>query len=259
MTGTNAYEYTIESVENAAKTLLMLRDRPTIRAVDVATELGTARSTAHRMVSTLAQAGLLRRNDADKSYSAGHALVELGMAVIGSADLRGEIQPVLNRIAAATTETAHFLVRERDEVVFVAVAEGTHIVRATSRVGLRQPAHITSAGRCLLADLSTAELAEMFPADRELGGGTEVAVHERDELFARVAEAGEQGWSMNYAESEQDLFAVSVPVRDAQGTALGAISVSGPFGRLESRADDVLAMLREIVGEFERSRDLPRS
>jgi IclR family acetate operon transcriptional repressor len=251
-----AHSYAIESVENAAKTLLMLRDRPSIRAIDVSTELGVARSTAHRMVTTLARAGLLRRGASDKSYTAGYALVELGMAVIGTADLRAEIAPVLTHLAATTGETTHFLIREQDEVVFVSVAEGSHIIRASSRVGSRLPAHVTSAGKCLLAALSEDQLSALYPARRRLAGGTDGAIRTRKRLFEEIEEVAARGWAVNRSESEPGLVAVSAAVHDARGTALGAISVSGPADRIEPRIAHIVAAMQAAIADLER--DLSR-
>jgi len=241
------YEYAIEAVENAAKTLLMLRTRSAIRAVDVSAELGVARSTAHRMVSTLAHVGLLQRNLADKTYTAGSALVELGMAVTDAIDVRPVVQPLLTQLAFETGETTHFLVLEQDEVLFTSVAQGTHVIRAASRVGSRLPAHTTSAGKCLLAALSSDELLALFPPGRTLEGGTDRAIHDRGLLMDELAKVSEQGWAVNRSESEPGLYGVSVPVRGRNGRVLGAITISGPAERLEPLTQQLVERLQSAV------------
>jgi IclR family acetate operon transcriptional repressor len=245
------YGYSIEAVENAAKTLLMLTERPSVRAIDVATELGVSRSTAHRMVSTLAQVGLLRRNESDKSYSAGYALSQLALAVIGAADIRSEVEPVLAQLAAQTGETAHFLVREGDEVVFVAVAEGTFVVRAASRVGVRLPAHITSSGKSLLAALPREELLALYPVGRTPAGGTSMAIHTRDELLSQLDEVVERGYAVNRGESEPGLTTISVAIHDARGAGVGALTISGPSDRIEARLEELAAALRAAARHVE--------
>lgn len=251
MTDPHAYEYSIESVENAARTLLMLREKPSIRAVDVATELGVARSTAHRMVSTLAQSGLLRRDDNDKSYRAGYALVELGMAVIGAADIRSEVGPSLASLAASTGETTHFLVREGHDVLFVSVAEGTHVIRAVPRVGTRLPAHVTSAGRCILAAMPRSEVSALYPAGQRLRGGTDRAFTSTAQLTRDLDDVAAQGFAVNRSQSEPGLTAVSVAIRDARGSALGAISVSGPTDRIDPAVDAIVEALQSEVQRLE--------
>jgi hypothetical protein len=44
--------YPIGSVDNALRVLLLLRSRPRLRVADCAREIGVARSSAHRAIST---------------------------------------------------------------------------------------------------------------------------------------------------------------------------------------------------------------
>ncbi|HHU39397.1 MAG TPA: IclR family transcriptional regulator [Propionibacterium sp.] len=241
-------DYTIESVENALRTLLLLRNNPSFRAIDVATELQVARSTAHRMVATLEKHNFVRRNP-DKSFSAGFQLVELGIAVLGGTDFAAEIQPFLDQLAQRTGETAHFLILDRDESVFVAGAEGTHVVRAVVRVGERLPAHATGAGRVLLAALPEADVASLY-ADHPLEGGTAHAIRTFDELRDDLVRVRAEGRAINTSHSEEGLMAVARPVVDATGTLRGAISVSGPEWRFAPRLTEVDRLLAESLAAF---------
>lgn len=246
------YQYVIESVDNAAKTLLMLRHYPSLRTVDVAAKLGVARSTAHRMLSTLVHSGFLRRFDADKTYTAGHQLFDLANSIIGSVDIRAEITPVLNELVVKTGETAHFLVRERTEMIFVDVAEGTQVIRAAPRVGARLPAHVTSAGKVLLALLPKEEFDTLYPTDYRFDAGTESAIHDRQTLKSELQRVAEQGWAINESESEPGLKAVSVPVSDSRNLTAGAISISGPAARIEANLDKIIDTLTTTVINFEQ-------
>lgn len=251
------YNYIIESVDNAAKILLMLTTKPSIRSIDIAKEIGVARSTAHRMVSTLQHRGLLRQNPDDKSFSAGYGLVELGMSVIGATDFKAEVEPYLARLAAECGETAQLLVLEDQEVVFVAGVEGSHVIRASSRVGTRLPAHTTAGGRCLLSALSLDSLHSIYPKDR-LSGGTSDAIHTRKALEADLVQVRQDGYAINESASEEGLLAVSRLVLDAKGVPQGAISISGPVDRLEANMADIHARLLSTVSQIE-NRILNRS
>ena len=245
-----AYRYPIESVENAARTLLMLRSRSSIRIVDVAEELGAARSTAHRMVSTLAQAGLLERHSTDRSFVAGPALMQLAQALTNKGDIRTEIEPTLAWLARQTEETAHYLVLKDDQALFLACVESPHIIRAVSRVGHRLPAHITSAGKCLLAALPPEEVDRMFSGERSWTAGTDLAIHDRDHLLAELAQISNRGWALNNEESEPGVIGVSAVVRDDKGEVLGAVTVSGPAERMRPRITEIVAAVRTATDDF---------
>lgn len=242
--------YTIDAVDNAARILLMLVERPWLRTGDVAAELGVARSTAHRMVTTLLQRGLLRYNPGDKSYGPGYRLVELGMSVIGVGDLKDEAASLLAQVAAETGETAHLIVLEGTEIVFVSVVEGGHVIRAASRVGARVPAHATAAGKCLLGRLTGEELEERYPSPR-LGAETDATLRSRAKLIETIERARTDGFATNEGESESDLGAVSAPVVDTHGTAHGAISLSGPRERVSTNRDRYIASVRTAAQALE--------
>jgi IclR family acetate operon transcriptional repressor len=246
----NAYRYPIESVENAARTLLMLGTRPKIRVVDVAKELGTVRSTAHRMVSTLTQAKLLERDETDKSFKAGPALLQLARTLTNKGDISVQIEPTLARLVKETGETAHFLVMEADLVRFLHCAESPYIIRAVSRVGHTLPAHITSAGKCLLATLSSEDIEVLFPQERVWGTGTDFAVHDREHLMAELKQVAARGWAMNNEESELGLVAISTILRGPDGAVLGAIALSGPAERMRPRITELVSILRSTTEDF---------
>ena len=238
--------YAIESVTNAARILLMLRESRELHVGRVATALGVARSTAHRLLTTLQSQGLLTQQGARSAYTSGHALIELGAAVVGAMDLRGLARATLERIAHDSGETAHLLVLRDTEVLFIDGVEGRHAIRAATRIGAREHAHVSAAGKVLLATLSTEELRRRYPSAR-LTGGTHLAVTTRTALERELAEVRERGYAVNDSESEPDLVAISAPVYDRAGMTLGAISVSGPASRMRPRMAEYTELLRALA------------
>jgi Transcriptional regulator len=232
--------YPIESVENAARVLLMLRRKSILRVAEVAAELGIARSSAHRMLTTLQAHGLLRQDPASRGYRAGARLVEIGIAVIGATDLRAEARPILEELAKETSETVHLIVLEDTQILFVDGAEGSHVIRAALRTGDRGPAHAAAAGKVLLAALPQAEFRARYPTSR-LRGGTDRAIIARRDLEAELERVREAGYATNVGESEAGLHAVSAPVVDTTGAARAAISLSGPSSRLAAADLDRLS------------------
>lgn len=225
--------YPIESVENAARVLLMLREKSALRVADVATDLGIARSSAHRMLTTLQGQGLLRQDPSTRGYSAGPQLVEIGAAVIGATDLRSELRPTLERLAHEIGETVHLIILDGSSIVFLDGVEGRFAIRAAERTGDRAPAHASAAGKALLATLTPEQLRERLPAGR-LRGGTDEAIVSRRSLDEELETVREKGYALNLGESELGLHAVAVAVRDASGDARAAISISGPSVRLSA-------------------------
>jgi DNA-binding IclR family transcriptional regulator len=229
-------------VVNATRILLMLRQADHLSVAQVAEELGVARSTAHRLMTTLQSQGLLHQAAARQAYTPGPALVELGASVIGAVGLQQRVRPVLDRLSEQVGETSHLLVLLGDEVLFVDGVEGRYAIRAANRVGARELAHTSAAGKVLLAGLSTEELRRRYPKTR-LSGGTDQALKTRADLEAELQVTRARGYGLNVSESEDDLCAVSV----ALDGGAGAVSVSGPASRMSKNIEDVAQRIREAL------------
>ena len=67
----------------------------------------------------------------------------------------------------------------------------------------------------------------------------------------QLAEVRRRGWAQSVAEREAGVASISAPIRDAGGTVVAAISVSGPVDRIGRRpgvrwAADLLAAAEAI-------------
>lgn len=243
---TATHAYAVESVVNAARILLMLRDTAELQVGAVAERLGVAKSTAHRLLATLVSQGLLHQEGSRRAYTAGQALIEVGAKVVGGLDLRDRTRPILERLTEITGETTHLLVLNDTEVMFVDGVESSHTIRAATRIGARESAHVSAAGKALLAELSLEELHRRYP-EEQLAGGTDAALRTRAELELALEEVRTLGYAVNRSESESDLTAVSMVLRDGAGVAVGAVSVSGPAGRVAHRIPSIASSIRDLL------------
>lgn len=244
--------YPVQSVDHALGLLRVLASRPTVRLSDAAAELGVARSTAHRLLAMLVYRGFANRRG-DRTYCAGPALTEIGLAVLANLDVRLKAQPVLEKLAAATSETVSLLVLEGPMVYFVDSIESGNVVRVTSRVGVRMPAYATSAGKALLALLPVERIRELYP-EESLPTVTPETLYSRTELFHQLDQVRADGFAINTGESEVGLAAAGVAVADRYGRPLVAMAVAGPAARLDGeRLDSAVARLLDAKAELERT------
>jgi hypothetical protein len=136
------------------------RDRTVVGVVDIAKNLGVHRSTASRLAATLASAGYLETAGEPGRYRLAPKLATLGeLAAVGT-DLRRAADGPLRDLVAQLGETAHLGVLEGTEAVTIDVVDGWQTVRMHSWVGKRSPAHCSSIGKALLAELSPARAPE---------------------------------------------------------------------------------------------------
>jgi DNA-binding IclR family transcriptional regulator len=239
--------YPIESVSNALKLLLMFRDQQTIRVADAGKALGVARSTAHRLFAMLAYFDFVTQDPVTRAYHAGPALAEVGLAVVGHMDIRAQSRSHLIELRDEVDETVHLVRLEGTKVLFLDSIESTRPVRVGSRTGQVMPAHVTSAGRALLAELPVDELRNRYGSD-PLPATTGRTIATLTELEQALDEVRANGYSTSFGESEHDISAVGVAVHDRLGRAVGAISVSAPIDRLDpQRAEQIAEAARRAA------------
>lgn len=248
--GAEQPRYPINSVDNALKLLLMFRDTRLIRVADASESLGVVRSTAHRLLAMLQYRGLVLQDPETKAYAPGPALLDIGLSAVRQFDIRQYLRPYLERLAAEVGETVHLTILEGANSLFLDSVEGPRALRTSSRVGRSYPAHTTSGGKVLLAQLSPAQLAELYPTDTLSGGLTSGSLATRKQLLRELQLVRERGYGTNRGESEPEIAAVAVLVRNAFGQVRAAIAVSAPLSRLdEGKVPSVAAAITRIVEE----------
>ncbi len=230
-TDSPAPQYPIESVDNALKLLLLLADQPEIRLSEATRYLGVASSTAHRLLAMLAYRGFVRQDATSKAYRPGPALTGVAFAALRRNDIQAIATPVLHRLSELLGETVDVAMLDGATVRFVAAVEGPTAVRVASRLGRSLPAHCTSAGKAMLAQLPQAELHQLLP-DKQLERTTPRSLGSRAALEAELTQIRERGYAVNREESEEGVAAISVAIPTClPGPAL-ALNAAAPQHRL---------------------------
>ena len=236
ITGRHAAMYPIESVENALKLLLLFKERDTITVADAASELGVARSTAHRVLSTMHAYGFVKQAESRSPYSIGLATIEIGARFLAAMDIRAVVRPFVERLSVEVNETANFGVRFDDRIVFIETFESREALRVANQPGQQFSAHGSAIGRTLLALLSRNQIqalypSELLPRSTSFGEAAE-PFPTRTALMEELAAVRERGYACNYDAPAAGVCAIAVAVRDERGRTPGAIAVSAPTARV---------------------------
>ncbi|MBW0018883.1 MAG: IclR family transcriptional regulator [Mycobacterium sp.] len=226
-------QYPIESVDNALKLLLLLGERPEIRLSEATRYLGVASSTAHRLLAMLAYRGFVRQDPTSKAYLPGPALTSVAFAIFGRIDVQATATPVMRVLGERLRETIHVGLLDGASVRFVAAVEGPAAVRVASRLGRTMPAHCTSTGKVMLAQLPEPELRQLFPNEK-LKRITSRSIGTRTELEAELSGIRERGYATNREESEEGVASVAVPIPTRAPGLWLALNAAAPQNRLSS-------------------------
>lgn len=119
-----------------------------LTVTELAAELAVNRTVVYRLVATLEQHGLVRRDSRSRLH------VGLGVLHLASAVqpvLRDQAAPVLRQLAETLGCTAHLTVADGDEALALAVVEPSWTdFHVSYRVGARHPLNQGAAGKAIL-------------------------------------------------------------------------------------------------------------
>ena len=243
-------QYPIESVDNALRVLLLLGEQPKLRLTDVSRYLGVASSTAHRLLAMLQYRGFVRQDAATRSYVPGPTLDGLAFGVLRRLDVRTRARPVLERLNTDLGETVHLGRLEGNSVHFIDSLESARALRVGGRLGMSMPAHCTSTGKALLAELGEDELLRLYP-EEDLVQLTPRSIGTRSALVAALAEVRVRGYAQSREEAEEGVSSVAVALHSTRSPRL-AINVSVPVNRMTDVTQEaVLGRLSEAADELD--------
>ena len=170
---------------------------------------GLYKSTTLRLLAALEHGGFIRKLS-DGQYGVGHQPLRLAALYQRSFQVGPVIEPLLQQLSRDLGETASFYVRQGDRRLVLYRVEPTRSVRVSIRVG------------------------EEFPIDRGASGKVLLAFTET--LDTRWNEVREALWAASYGERDPETASASVPVFDAAGEVVGALTLSGPKARFGTPA-----------------------
>jgi IclR family acetate operon transcriptional repressor len=238
----NKPPYALQSVDHALQLLQILRDNGSLRVSEAAQELGTARSTAHRLLAMLLYRDFAVQDEA-RNYLPGPALSAPQAAGGRIRELRRRVRPHMEALCVTVQETVNLLVRVGTETRFIASVECSQALRVGDRRGVILPAAITSGGRALLADLTPQAVAQLYATT-----GQEQHV-DMAKLRRHLSTARQRGYAINDQETEGGVSAMAVCLRDAAGDAVAALAIAVPSVRFtRARQPMLAAVLRETAG-----------
>jgi len=218
----------VQSLERGLKVIRCFdAEHPRLTLSEVATRTGLTRATARRLLLTLDELGYVSSDG--RHFSLTPRVLDIGYAYVSSLNVQQIAQPYLEALSERVNESVSVTVLDEADIIYVARVPTTRIMTISLGLGSRLPAHCTSMGRVLLAELTTDELRAVLPA--ELAPRTERTITSRRELEGVLAKVGERGWALVDEELEIGVRSIAAPLRDSNGRAIAAMNVSTHAGR----------------------------
>jgi len=245
----------VQTIERVSQILDRVGQNPQGMSIrDLSAGLKLPKGTVHRLLSSLSYFGYIRQDPETKNYFLGLKLMELSTHLSNQLDFRRVAEPILRQLAERTKQTAHMVIYDRDEVVYIEKIETEQPaggLKMASRVGSRNPAHSSAVGKVLLSHFPE-EAVEAFLTKKGLPRQTANTITHPDAFRKHLRTVRSQGFAMDDEENEKGIRCLGAPIFDGRGSPVAAISVAGPVFQMtkkfvqESVRKEVMAAAAEI-------------
>jgi len=221
---------------------------------DIAVATGQSRSTTHRVLAALVANGFLARAGG-LGYMLGPRLLHLAHGAARDLPLKDIARPILERLVAATGESAQLYTRLDDDRICVDSVQSASELRTIVHTGAALPITAGSAGKVFLAWASAADTDRLIPRVEAL---TDRTPTDPVKIRTQLATTRRRGWAESVGERAPDVASVSAPVLGPRGKLIAVVSVSGPRNRMGSRPGKrYAALVVAAAGELGQALGVP--
>jgi DNA-binding IclR family transcriptional regulator len=209
---------------------------------EIARHLSIGPAAAQRLITTLADCGVLTKDETE-GYRFADDFLRLTRRISARYGLVELAAPALRELASATNETALFAEYDpaRRQVMFTTMAESMHPVRYVAELHRWMPIHRAASGLAVMAYAGPDELEEAWAqAEEELKAGSS-PWRDRDELEATLERIRERGYAITSGQRVTGAVGIFAPVRNVAGEPVADIGLNIPVHRFDPAQEPDLA------------------
>ncbi|WP_159462207.1 IclR family transcriptional regulator [Halobacillus sp. Marseille-P3879] len=227
------------SLENALDVLKSFSgNNPELGVSELSKKLDIGVSTAHRLLSSLAEENFIVKNRETQKYSLGLSILELTNTVTDQLHIIRESIPILQRLRDDTGESAHLSIIDDSHVIYLQKVESPYNTQLDTFLGKRNPVHCTGAGQTILAYQSEGEMNRVLGT--KMKAYTDYTITDVNKLKAKFAQIRKAGYAINNQEYQTDYFSISSPVSNKENLVIASISIVGPVQRMKPSKDTLI-------------------
>ena len=216
---------------------------------EVARRVGVAKSTAHRLLTTLCARGMAEQNPETGRYRLGMRLFSLGQLAASRSQMHRLALPVLAELKQRTGDTIHLAIPDGVDMLYVERLETVREMRLMSAVPRRIPCHATSSGKAVAAfddDMATARVTAGLTRE------TTSTLVSPAQYRADLLKTRRRGFAVNVDETVVGLTSVAAPVFDHAGKPCAAISIVGPTSRILANVGSPAQLVQTAAARLAR-------
>lgn len=217
----------VQSLARGIEILLIIQEKGSTTAVEIAAELGVDKSTVSRLISTLMSYDMVSVDPISKKYRLGFRLLYLSEGVKRNFNIAMVARPYLYKICSETKESVHLAVMGNRKMYIADQVRSQREYNLSAQIGMIEAWHCSSVGKCVLAYKPQSFIEDLFE-DYDFVKYTDNTITNRQDLEEELKKIKEQGYATDDEERTRGVRCMAVPVFNYGGNVSCCIGISAP-------------------------------
>lgn len=209
-------------------------ERPSLTLAEISRATGLHRSTALRLLSTLAHHGLVIRDEDTGAYGLGYEIIAMAETARAGSGLTEWARPVMKEVSERLNETVVLSVRTGDHRVDIDQVVANQPIRRVIAIGEHKLMTFGAPSLSIMSGLPESDARAMFERLRERTF-EKYENYDEDQFWQRLENIRQNGFHEQKSQYGKGTWAGSVgiagPIYGRRGEVIGALGVSVPSGR----------------------------
>ncbi|MDC7125641.1 MAG: IclR family transcriptional regulator [Spirochaetales bacterium] len=218
-------------------------EQPVMSLGQISKQLSLPKSTVSNLIKTLEQVGYLTRGTGEQGYRLGYKILGLSYSLRSSIPVVQYALPFLEDIQLETGEIVYLTTHIEGRSLYLEGVYPSRRMEKYSISGKTLPMHCTGGGKAILSYLPKNEVEQII--DKwGLPAITKNTITDRNTLLKHLEEIRERGFALDIEEETPGVKCIAKAIRNSDGYATGAISISGTTMSMQ---DDLLPQYAQIL------------
>lgn len=198
--------------------------------------LGVAKSTVHRVASTLVAEGLLEQDAETELYRLGLGLFTLGALVRQRLSVTSVAKELLTNLRDEFRENVELAVLKDDQVTYLYDFESPRPVRLRTRLGVSLPAVDCAVGMAMVACQSEQRIQQLIN-----GSARELSRRDVQNIKTEIQLIQQNGFVTETENFELGAVCVAAPIYSLDGSVNFACGITVPHQRAKTKTIELMS------------------
>lgn len=243
----------IQSLDRAMRILSLIAERKSMGVTELAQVLEVDKSTVSRLLDTMRTHDMVQVDKVTAKYRLGFRILHLSESLKTNLNIIELARPSILKLSQRLNESVHLCAFNNNCVYVVDQVRSNRVYSLAATVGMVEPIHSSSVGKCILAYRSPETIRSLLK-HYEFTRYTEHTITDPDALMRHLDQIRRQGYAIDDEEMAIGVRCIAVPVFNYKNAAEYSIGISGPKNSVRP------SIMEEIILEMmAAARDISRN